>query len=79
MDKRSGATYVLALSIFCLSGAIVYFIIELSRVTQQIPVVLNSIEVTSQKTQLMVEKISQIRGEIPSILENKHGHPHITH
>ena len=68
MDKRSSATYVLALSIFCLSGALVYFTIELSRVTQQIPVVLNSVEVTSQNAQLMVEKISQVSGEIPPIL-----------
>lgn len=68
MDKRSSATYVLALSIFCLSGAFVFFTIELSRVTQQIPVVLSSIEATGQKTQLMVEKISQISGEIPPIL-----------
>ncbi len=40
---RQGATYLLAASLFSLAGALVYFALEISRVSRQIPDILTQV------------------------------------
>jgi ABC-type transporter Mla subunit MlaD len=68
MGKRDAATYVLAASIFCLAGALVYFAYQASMISSQIPAILGSIEKTSEKVGPVVNEVAKIREQIPEIL-----------
>ena len=68
-ESRNKATYILSVSLFCLAGAIVYFTVELTRITVQIPAILNSVEQTSEKIEPVVKEIGEIREQIPPIIE----------
>ena len=45
---RNVASYLLALSVFSLAGALVYFTVEVTRISRQIPEILVSVEKTSK-------------------------------
>jgi uncharacterized protein YoxC len=66
---KSTATYVLALSLFCLAGALIYFSLKVSEVTQSLPAILDSVEQTSAKIEPVLEEVNEIRDLIPPILE----------
>jgi hypothetical protein len=69
IKDRSNATYLLALSYFCLSGAIVYFGVELTRMTRQLPELIRSVDAAQQKIPPVIEEIRQTRNEVPTILD----------
>jgi archaellum component FlaC len=66
---KSTATYVLALSLFCLAGALIYFSLKVSEVTQSLPTILDSVEQASAKIEPVLEEVNEIRVLIPPILE----------
>lgn len=68
-DTKSTATYILALSLFSLAGALVYFSIKVSEVTQTLPAILEGIEQTSAKIEPVLAEVSGIRDLVPPILE----------
>ncbi|WP_455207030.1 hypothetical protein [Kaarinaea lacus] len=67
-DLRQVATYVLALSIFTLALAIVYFTIEVRSVSKQIPAILSAVDKTSKDIEPVVQQVGEIRDLIPPIL-----------
>lgn len=68
-QKRTLATYVLATSIFCLSGALFYFTWTLSSISDQIPAILTSAEHTSSKIEPVLQQANDIKDLIPPILD----------
>lgn len=66
--QRNLATYVLATSIFCLSGALVYFAWKLSFVSEQIPDILTSVEHTSSRIEPVLQQASKIKELLPPML-----------
>ena len=67
-DKRNIATYTLAASLFCLAAAFTYFTIGLTRLANQTPVILNSIEQTSKKIEPVLAEFYKVRELIPPIV-----------
>lgn len=67
-DRRNIATYLLSISLFCLAGALVYFTIELTRIANQIPTILASIEQTSERIGPVITEVNKIRELIPPIV-----------
>ena len=67
-NSRNIATYVLAISLFSLALALVYFSINLAQISSQIPTVVESLGESSQKIQPVVEKMGEFKDEIPAIL-----------
>lgn len=68
MNSRNSATYLLAVSLFSLAGAIIYFTWEVAQVREQIPEILASVEQTSNEIEPVVDEIAAIRDLIPPIL-----------
>ena len=66
-QTRDIATYLLALSLFSLAGAIVYFSMQLASLSKDIPDILSSIEKTSDKVEPVIKEVSQIRELVPPI------------
>lgn len=62
------ATYVLAASIFSLSGALVYFAWKLAFISDQIPAILKSVEQTGTKIGPIADQVVEIKDLIPSVL-----------
>lgn len=67
-DARNLATYLLALSVFSLAIAIIYFTIEVRSVSKQIPTILGAVEQTSKSIEPVIEQVSEIKDLIPPIL-----------
>ena len=67
-DKRNIATYTLAVSLFCLSAAFVYFTIGLTRLANQTPLILSGIEETSKKIEPVLTEFYKVRELIPPIV-----------
>ena len=67
-QQRIVATYVLAISIFCLSGALVYFAWKLSFISEQIPDILTSVEHTSSSIEPVLQRASAITDLLPPML-----------
>lgn len=67
-DKANTASYVLSISLFSLAAALVYFTVELTRVANQIPAILGSVEHTSEKIEPVVREVSAIRELVPPII-----------
>ena len=69
---RDTATYLLALSLFSLAGALVYFTIELANISntisKELPDVLTSVNQTSKAIEPVVKEIGEIRELVPSVL-----------
>ena len=63
------ASYLLSLSLFALAGSFVYFTIEMSAVTRQIPDILVSINNTSEKIGPLVNEVGEIIELVPPILK----------
>ena len=66
---RLVASYFLSLSLFTLTGSIVYFTYEMVIVSKQIPDILQSIDNTSEKIEPVIEEVGQILELVPLILK----------
>ncbi len=62
------ATYVLALAMFALAAALIYFAYQVSLVTTQIPDILTSVDNTSNNVVPIINEVGEIRQLIPDIL-----------
>ncbi len=60
---------LLSLSLFCLALTGVYFTIELSKIREQIPLILQQVEKTSEQIAPVVSEVPQIRQLIEPIIE----------
>lgn len=71
-SSRSGAqtvaSYLMSLAIFALAAALAYFTYEMSRVSVQIPDILDSVNHTTEKVAPVIEEIGEIRELVPDIL-----------
>ena len=67
-DKRNIATYTLAVSLFCLAAAFVYFTIGLTRLANQAPAILHGIEKTSKQIEPVLAEFYKVRELIPPIV-----------
>lgn len=67
-DARNLATYLLALSVFSLAVAIIYFTIEVRNVSKQIPAILGAVEQTSNSIEPVLGQVSEIKDLIPPVL-----------
>ena len=71
-NPKSGAhliaTYLMPLSIFALAGALIYFAYEVSRVSVQIPEILESVNHTTDKVAPVIGEIGEIQELVPDIL-----------
>ncbi len=63
------ATVLLALSLFSLAAAIVYFTYEIANVSKQIPDILVRIDKTSEKIEPIIDEVSEIIDLVPTILK----------
>ena len=68
-NTRNVASYLLALSIFSLAGALIYFTVEVTRISRQIPDILVRVEETSKTIEPVVKEVAEMRDLIPRILE----------
>lgn len=66
---RNAATYVLAASLFCLAGALVFFSLKISEVSQSLPAILQSVEQTSAQVEPVLVEVNEIRDLVPPVLE----------
>ena len=66
---RTVATFTLALSLFALAGAVIYFSLVVGSYRNEIPEILASIEQTTSKIEPVVEEVGKIRDTIPPILD----------
>ncbi|MBT8130301.1 MAG: hypothetical protein KJP10_09925 [Gammaproteobacteria bacterium] len=62
------ASYVMSLAMFALAAALVYFAYEVSRVSTQIPDILDSVDHTSDKVGPIIHEVGEIRDMVPDIL-----------
>ena len=67
MDARSFSIGLLAFSLICLSVSIIYFTIQLSDISKEIPDVLMSIEQTTDKIGPVIKEVESARELIPPI------------
>ena len=67
-DKRNIATYTLAVSLFSLAAAFVYFTIGLTRLANQAPAILAGIEKTSKQIEPALTELYKVRELIPPIV-----------
>ncbi|MBE9564287.1 MAG: hypothetical protein IMF17_03505, partial [Proteobacteria bacterium] len=68
-DAKLIASYLMSLSLFSLSAAIVYFTYQMSVISKQVPDVLISIDNTSEKIEPVIDEMSDIIALVPPILE----------
>lgn len=65
---RQSATYVLAASIFGLSGALVYFTWNLASISEQVPAILKSVEQTSVQLAPVLADVVELKVLVPAVL-----------
>jgi len=68
MDKRSLASYLLAISMICLAAAIVYFTLELKKISAELPELISSINTTGEKVGPIMLEVKQFRKQLPALL-----------
>ena len=61
--------YLLALSIFCMAGAVIYFSYELARIGAQIPLILSTVDQTSEKIGPVLKEVDSVQKQIPDIVK----------
>lgn len=66
---RLVASYLLSLSLFAVAAALVYFTVEITTVSKQIPDILLSINNTSEKIEPVVNEVGNIVELVPPILK----------
>lgn len=66
---RNTATYLLAISLFCLAGALLFFTIKISHFTDTIPGMMEGFENTSAMLEPVRKNVHEISTLIPVILE----------
>ncbi len=64
-----GATYLLALSLFSLAGALLYFAISLTHLSQKVPEILSAVERVGEDLNPAILEIERIRDTVPAMLE----------
>ncbi|MCU7842991.1 MAG: hypothetical protein KZQ93_04040 [Candidatus Thiodiazotropha sp. (ex Monitilora ramsayi)] len=69
MDKRAAANILLAMSIFSVAAAIIYFTRELVLFRGELPTILHQIESTSEKVDPILDEVAAIREQIPLIMD----------
>lgn len=62
------ATYTLAFSIFCLSGALIYFSWKLVEVKDALPALINQVDKTAVKVSPIIDEIAEIKALVPDVL-----------
>jgi len=62
------ATYTLAFSIFCLSGALIYFSWKLVEVKDALPALINQVDETAVKVSPIIDEIAEIKALVPDVL-----------
>ncbi len=65
---KQTATYILAASIFSLSGALVYFTWKLESISEQVPAILKSVEQTSAQIEPVLDQVVELKDLVPSVL-----------
>lgn len=68
-DARLAASYLMALSLFSLAGAIIYFTYQVSLISEQLPDVLASIDTTSENIGPVIDELAEIIELVPPILK----------
>jgi len=66
---RNAATYVLAISLFCLSGSLIYFAMKAAEIVYVIPDILKVVEATSVKIEPVIDGVDEIKDLVIPILE----------
>jgi surface antigen/archaellum component FlaC len=66
--SRIVAMYVLSLALFTLAGALVYFTIAVSTVSQELPGIMESISHVSDKVESVIKEFDKVRDLVPPIL-----------
>jgi surface antigen len=67
MDGRNFSIGLLAFSLICLSGSIVFFAIQFIHTKREIPAILSGIESATEKVETVVKEAERVRALIPSI------------
>jgi cell division protein FtsL len=67
MDTRSFSIGLLAVSIICLSGSIVFFTIQFININREIPEILTEVEKAAEKVETVVKEAERMREIVPSI------------
>ena len=67
MDARNFSIVLLAVSLICLSGSIVFFAIQFININREIPEILAGIEKATEKLETVVKEAERVRELIPSI------------
>lgn len=68
-DAKLIASYLMSLSLFSLSAAIVYFTYQMSVISKQVPDILISIDNTSEKIEPVIDEVGEIVALVPQILK----------
>ncbi len=58
------ASYMMSLAMFALAAALIYFAYEVSRVSTQIPDILNSVDHTSDKVGPIISEVGEMRASM---------------
>ena len=67
--SRIVATYVLSLAFFSLAGALVYLTVTVSKVSRELPGIMESINHTSDKVESAIKEFDKVRDLVPPILD----------
>ncbi|UCB54987.1 MAG: hypothetical protein JSW45_00125 [Thiotrichales bacterium] len=67
-QAQVAASFLMALSIFALSAALIYFAYVLSRVGVHLPDILDSVNQTRERVEPVLDEVSEIRKLVPDIL-----------
>jgi surface antigen len=67
MDTRSFSISLLAVSLICLSGSIVFFTIQFININREIPEILTGVEKAAEKVDTVVKEAERMREIVPSI------------
>ncbi|QOL26454.1 hypothetical protein LP316_03910 [Thalassotalea sp. LPB0316] len=62
------STYVLAFSIFCLAGAIIYFTVTLTHVNNALPRLIEQVDETALRVTPLIDEVADIKALVPSIV-----------
>lgn len=65
---QNGASNLLALSIFCLAGALIYFTVSVTRISRHIPNILSGFERASQTIDPVATRVEEIHKMVPEVL-----------
>ena len=67
--SRSMAIYLLAFSLFSLAGALVFFTINISNITETVPALMDKIEDTTKAIDPVLKSVNELSALVPEILQ----------